>query len=130
MLRRRSHRSYRVAAALLLSAATLLLTSIAGVSPGDAGAAADAGRPTLIGAAAVNAAQSTGINAYVIDGGRLLGFNTATPGTILSDVPITGLIGGDVIVGIDFRPATGQLYGLGSVGGRLYTITPTTGAAT
>ena len=34
---------------------------------------------------------------------------------------ITGLLGGETILGIDFRPATGALYGLGSTS-RLYTI--------
>jgi hypothetical protein len=39
------------------------------------------------------------------------------------------MISGDTIIGIDVRPATGQLFGLGS-GSRLYTIDPATGAAT
>src|SRR5262249_44066343 len=56
-------------------------------------------------------------------------FSTATPGTITARVPIAGLIDGDPIVGIDFRPATGQLYALGR-GSRLYTIDPGTGVAT
>lgn len=42
---------------------------------------------------------------------------------------ITGLATGETLLGIDFRPATGQLYGLGSTN-RLYTIDPTTGVAT
>lgn len=43
-------------------------------------------------------------------------------------VPITGLQAGESILGIDVRPATGQLYGLGS-SSRLYRIDPGTGAA-
>ena len=46
---------------------------------------------------------------------RLISFDSAAPGTLLSDVPITGL--GDQfesVQGIDFRPATGQLYALGA----------------
>lgn len=62
-------------------------------------------------------------------GNNLVTFDTATPGTINSALPITGLLGGDNLLGIDFRPATGQLYGLGS-GSRLYTINLGTGAAT
>lgn len=58
----------------------------------------------------------------------LLTFDSATPGTTTS-VPITGLQAGESILGIDLRPATGQLYGLGSTS-RLYTIDPATGAAT
>ena len=58
----------------------------------------------------------------------LLSFDSATPGTT-SSVGITGLQSGENILGIDLRPATGQLYGLGSTS-RLYTINPVTGAAT
>ena len=67
-----------------------------------------------------------GINAT---NGNLVRFNSANPTTIIGSTPVTGLTGGDAIVGIDFRPATGQLYGLGS-GSRIYTIDTTTGAAT
>ena len=59
----------------------------------------------------------------------LVTFDTTTPGTISSPLPITGLVGGDTLLGIDFRPATGQLYGLGS-GSRLYLINTGTGVAT
>ncbi len=41
---------------------------------------------------------------------------------------ISGLQSGEAILAIDFRPATGQLYGLGSTS-RLYVINPMTGAA-
>jgi Ca2+-binding RTX toxin-like protein len=58
----------------------------------------------------------------------LIRFESFTSGTFEQSIPITGLVGGDSILGIDFRPATGQLYGLGS-GNRLYTINTTTGAA-
>lgn len=61
--------------------------------------------------------------------GNLVRFDSATPGTISGSVPISGLQSGETLAGIDFRPATGQLYGLGS-GSRLYTINPVTGAAT
>src|SRR5215813_9977357 len=63
---------------------------------------------------------------------QLLQFNAAAPGTILSTVSVKGLQAGDALVGIDFRPAKGQLYGLGVNGatGRLYTISLVTGTAT
>ena len=60
---------------------------------------------------------------------RLVLFNVATPGTILRNVAVTGLAPGDTLLGIDVRPATGQLYGLGQ-SGRLYVIDPVTGVAT
>ncbi|GIE95254.1 DUF4394 domain-containing protein [Paractinoplanes rishiriensis] len=44
------------------------------------------------------------------------------------DVPVTGLSGGERIVGIDTRPANGQLYAVGS-SSRLYALDPATGAA-
>jgi hypothetical protein len=60
---------------------------------------------------------------------RLLTFDSATPGTTTPLIVISGLQPGELILAIDLRPATGQLYGLGSTS-RLYTINPTTGAAT
>ena len=59
----------------------------------------------------------------------LLGFDSAAPGTILSTVAISGLQVGENLLGIDFRPVNGQLYGLGSTS-RLYTIDLTSGVAT
>jgi Domain of unknown function (DUF4394) len=61
--------------------------------------------------------------------GALLTFDSAAPGSILSGSFLTGLQSNETILGIDFRPATGQLYGLGS-SSRLYTINPANGAAT
>jgi hypothetical protein len=63
------------------------------------------------------------------DTNQLVTFDSAAPGTILSTVAITGLQGGEILRGIDIRPATGQLYGLGSTS-RIYRINPFTGAAT
>src|SRR5687768_423284 len=60
---------------------------------------------------------------------HLLKFDSETPADVLSDVAITGLQGGESVLGIDARPKTGQLYALGS-NERLYTLDPNTGAAT
>ena len=59
---------------------------------------------------------------------NLLIFNLTTPATPVSK-PITGLQAGENILGIDMRPATGQLYALGS-SSRLYAINMSSGAAT
>lgn len=70
-----------------------------------------------------------GITFYALEGNRLDKFSTSNPETVISSANITGLQAGEKILGIDFRPATGQLYGLGS-NSRLYTINPSTGVAT
>lgn len=67
----------------------------------------------------------------LVENNNLVIFDSASPSTILSALPITGT-GGDTILGIDFRPATGRLYGFGhlvggALGVRLYIIDPVTG---
>jgi hypothetical protein len=59
---------------------------------------------------------------------EIIVFDTAAPATTIATVPITGLQAGEAILAIDVRPATGQLYGLGSTS-RLYVINPATGVA-
>ena len=58
---------------------------------------------------------------------HLVSFKPLTPGTIDSDVAISGLAGGENIVGMDFRPADGQLYALTDQA-HLYVVDTTTGA--
>ena len=65
----------------------------------------------------------------VTTGNTLLRFDSNSPGTVISSNPITGLQAGENILGIDFRPANGLLYGLGSTS-RLYRINTVNGAAT
>ena len=65
----------------------------------------------------------------------LLRFDSASPGTIADAEFVSGLHAGERLVGMDFRPRTGQLFGVGIVSGatdtvRLYTINALTGAAT
>jgi hypothetical protein len=79
----------------------------------------------VVGLANVKAATLFGVNTS----NQLVRFDSATPGTISAPLTITGLQTGENILGIDFRPVNGQLYGLGSTS-RLYTINITTGAAT
>jgi predicted component of type VI protein secretion system len=63
----------------------------------------------------------------VADGTSLLIFNPEMPVPVTK--PIMGTQAGETIVGIDFRPANGQLYALGS-SSRLYTINTANGMAT
>lgn len=66
--------------------------------------------------------------AYAVDqSNNLLIFNPNTTGVVTK--AITGLAMGEMIVGIDMRPATAQLYALGSTS-RLYAINMASGAAT
>ena len=58
----------------------------------------------------------------------LVSFNSANPLSVSSPVAIGGLQSGETLLGIDFRPANSQLYGLGS-SGRLYVINTGSGAA-
>ena len=60
---------------------------------------------------------------------RLITFDSASPGAVANNVAVTGLNPGESIIGIDFRPATGVLYAVGSLG-NVYTLNQSTGAAT
>lgn len=61
--------------------------------------------------------------------GSLIRVESGAPTTIVSSVTLSGLQSGETLRGIDFRPATAQLYGFGSTG-RLYRIDPVSGTAT
>lgn len=61
--------------------------------------------------------------------GHLVSFNSGDPAAILSNVAITGMQTNETMTSIDFRPADGKLYGVGSTG-RLYSINTQTGAVT
>jgi hypothetical protein len=59
---------------------------------------------------------------------RLVYFERAS-GNIRSSAEISGLASGEAMVGLDFRPAGGELFALGTTGS-LYTIDAATGVAT
>jgi hypothetical protein len=81
------------------------------------GAAAPASAELIYGVASLGVAQN------------LYSWDSATPLNIVNAPFITGLQNNESILGIDFRPANGQLYALGS-SSRLYTLNTATGAAT
>jgi len=60
---------------------------------------------------------------------RLLCFEEDDPDDARTIGRVTGLTGDTRLVGIDYRPATGALYGLGNAGG-VYTVNDSTAAAT
>ena len=56
---------------------------------------------------------------------KIVTFDSATPGTVTSSSAIVGL-GSDVLTGVDFRPATKQLYSV-ATNGNLYKLSPSGG---
>ncbi|MFT3794094.1 DUF4394 domain-containing protein [Flavobacterium sp.] len=58
----------------------------------------------------------------------LVKYNANNSGTVISTASITGLQPAENLLAIDFRPATGQLYGLGD-SSRIYIINVNTGFA-
>lgn len=65
----------------------------------------------------------------VTEDNRLISFDASDPTALLSNKPITGLAQpSELILGIDFRPRTRELYAVGS-SNRLYKINPMTGMA-
>lgn len=63
---------------------------------------------------------------------QLVSFDSFSPGNASSPVLVVGLLPGDSLVGIDYRPSTGVLYAVArnSSTGRLYTLDAFTGMAT
>lgn len=59
---------------------------------------------------------------------QLIRFNANNSEVPQTSIAVTGLQAGETLTGIDFRPATGELYGIGSTS-RLYVISSVTGIA-
>lgn len=75
------------------------------------------------------AAQGQTVWGLTVGGDRLVSFDAGSVGTITGNVAINGLASGETIRNIDFRPRTGELFGV-STQNRMYVINPATGAAT
>jgi hypothetical protein len=81
------------------------------------------------GALAIPAAASAAEAFYAVtQDNRLATFQSDNVTNTEPSHPLTGLASGENIVGLDVRPANGQLYALGK-SSRLYVINPRTGAA-
>lgn len=84
----------------------------------------------------ISLSESTALaqTSYGISNSDLVSFNISTPGTVSTVGSFSGLLSGQMIVGLDFRPATGELYALGynstTGSARLYTINLSTALAT
>lgn len=76
------------------------------------------------------ASQAHAVAVYGVASGQgtsLVTFDSSNPGVVNRTVAITGITG--TLLGIDVRPATGQLFALTSTS-QLYTVDPVTGVAT
>jgi Domain of unknown function (DUF4394) len=109
-----STRTFRLVA--VTAALVSLLVPLAAAGAGDGGS-----KPRTLGDALPRDLFATD------DRGNLLRFRAAVP-RLVSSKPITGLPAGVSVKGIDFRPATGDLYGLGS-DKVVYRINPRTAIA-
>lgn len=76
---------------------------------------------------AVSGAQAEFIYGLV-GGNSLVKFDSASPGMVGNSVPVIGMDAGESLLGIDFRPLNGRLYGLGS-GNNLYQLNEDGGQA-
>ena len=90
----------------------------------------------LIGSALVVLASRSAVAAPVTvvqslpQGSQLVTFDSATPGTVISTRPVSGLGIGERLTGIDTLPGSGRLiYGI-STAGQVYSLNGTTGVAT
>ena len=85
-----------------------------------------------VGIGPVAAAVAGGPVLALTNGNTIIGFDDAAPGTLTQTTAITGLQPGEIVVGFDIRPATGELFAVGvaATTGRMYVIDPSTGAAT
>ncbi|GAB2465307.1 hypothetical protein GCM10011375_34750 [Hymenobacter qilianensis] len=83
-------------------------------------------------------AALTGQLMFALTGSNLISFDSSNPRVIRTSTPVTNLAAGQTLVGLDFRPATGELFALGynataaapTANAQLYTINPGTGALT
>jgi hypothetical protein len=73
--------------------------------------------------------QAVGDTVALTESGKLVSFNRATPATLVGSIEVSGLPTGESLVGIDYRPADSQLYGLTN-GGKIVVLAPDTGTAT
>ena len=71
----------------------------------------------------------TGDLIVLTESGQIASVNRSAPNVLVSTQNVTGLQANDSLVGIDYRPANGKMYGVGALG-NIYTIDPSTGVAT
>ena len=70
---------------------------------------------------ALSAPPAGAVPLVVTDGSSIVNVDTNDLSSPSAPIPVTGSQGGETLLGIDQRPTTGQLYGIGSKG-RVYVI--------
>ena len=118
-----------LAVALLTSSGVACEGSAGATGPvGPAGPTGPGGGPGTPGTPGATGASGRSI--FGIDGtNSLVVFSSSRPETITRRVAVTGLSTGEQLLGIDFRPADGRLYAMGSTS-RIYTLDTLSGVAT
>ncbi|MFZ3192148.1 MAG: DUF4394 domain-containing protein [Moraxellaceae bacterium] len=71
----------------------------------------------------------TGDLIALTESGQIASVNRSAPTALVSTQTVSGLKTNDSLIGIDYRPADGKLYGVGALG-NIYIIDPSTGVAT
>ena len=113
-----------------LAVATIVTCAVFATATGIVGAVV-----TLMGLLVAAASLNVACNkmerpAYALTStGRILGFDTARPTKIKTEVRVTGLGTDESLVQLEYRPANDLFYGLSNQR-RLYTVDPKTGATT
>lgn len=107
-------------------ATTLYRIDLAAVSDRSTPLGVVGGGETLSGMAVDVPAAPTAVG--LTSDNRLVSFAPAAPGALIANRAVTGLDAGEALIGIDFRPANGMLYGL-TRSARIVQIDPATGIA-
>jgi len=116
--------------ALAMTLAALCGFGLAGCNDNDDDVVAAAPMPdTQMPSMPAPTPMPTGDLIALTESGKIVSVNRDAPSTLVSSQMVSGLRANDSLVGIDYRPADGMLYGVGALG-NIYTIDPTTGAAT
>jgi hypothetical protein len=113
---------------LILSAVAAVATLATACVPPRPGPPAGGGGNTASCSAGNRAGHPLSVAGLVADG-SLVCFRDRQPNRLVSIGRVTGLVQDTSLIGIDYRPANNQLYGVGNAGG-VYTIDPANAKAT
>lgn len=72
--------------------------------------------------------NATGNLLVLTSNGMISSLNHDKPGSLISNIKVSGLVAGDQLVGMDHRPSDGKLYAVGLLG-NIYTLNPSSGVA-